>query len=94
LSQKPALLSKYNNIQEQEKVESSNEQNNFAVRRNQQRDSFFATSYSSPQGTETMKLHIVYDGSAKSSKHGRSLNDSLETGPNLILHIFDMLAKF
>ena len=42
----------------------------------------------------TTKVRIVYDGSAKSSKEGRSLNDCSETGPNLIPHIFDMLAKF
>ena len=30
----------------------------------------------------------------KSSKEGRSLNNCLETGSNLIPHIFDMLPKF
>jgi len=43
---------------------------------------------------ETTKVHIVYDGSAKSSKEELSLNDCLETGDNYIPHIFDMLARF
>ena len=40
------------------------------------------------------KVHIVFDGSAKSSKEELSLNNSLETGDNYIPHIFDMLASF
>jgi hypothetical protein len=40
------------------------------------------------------KLHVVYDGSAKSDGKGRSLNESLETGPNFIPHLFDVLVRF
>lgn len=95
LSQKPALLSKYNNIQEQEKngiikrAEQlcSNEEINKGIH-------FLPHRTVVRKEQETTKVHIIYDGSAKSSKHGRSLSDCLETGPNLILHIFDMLAKF
>ena len=43
---------------------------------------------------ETTKVCIVYDGSAKNSKEGRSLNDCLQIGDNYIPHIFNMLAKF
>ena len=43
---------------------------------------------------ETMKLRIVYDGSAKASKHEKSLNDCLQTGPNHLPHVFNMLANF
>ena len=43
---------------------------------------------------ETTKVCIVYDGSAKSSKEKRFLNDCLEVGENYIPHIFDMQAKF
>lgn len=43
---------------------------------------------------ETTKVRIVYDGSAKNSKEGRSLNDCLQIGDNYVPHIFDMLTKF
>ena len=44
--------------------------------------------------SETTKVCIVYDGSAKNSKEGQSLNDCLQIGDNYIPHIFDMLTKF
>lgn len=43
---------------------------------------------------ETIKVHIVYNGSAKSSKEELLLNDCLETGENYIPQIFDKLASF
>lgn len=43
---------------------------------------------------ETTKVRIVYDGSAKSGNQEKSLNDCLETGPNHIPHVFNMLARF
>ena len=43
---------------------------------------------------ETTKVRVVYDGSAKLSKDEKSLNDCLQTGPNHIPHVFNMLANF
>ena len=43
---------------------------------------------------ETTKLRIVYDGSAKPPDREHSLNDCLETGPNFIPQLFDILVKF
>ena len=43
---------------------------------------------------DTTKVRVVYDGSAKGSNDGRSLNDCLETGPNFTPHVFDILVKF
>ena len=42
----------------------------------------------------TTKIRIVYDGSAKLSDAELSLNDCLQTGPNLIPKLFDMLVQF
>ena len=43
---------------------------------------------------ETKKLRIVFDGSERADKNHYSLNDCLETGPNLTPHVFEVLAKF
>ena len=96
LSQEPALLSEYSNIiQEQEKngiIERAeelcgNEEINKGIH-------FLPHHAVVHKDQETMKVCIIYNGSAKSSKQGRSLNNCLETGPNFIPHIFDMLTKF
>jgi len=42
----------------------------------------------------TTKLRIVYDGSAKANGQEVSLNDCLQTGPNFIPKLFDVLIKF
>ena len=42
----------------------------------------------------TTKLRIVYDGSAKCPETNQSINDCLETGPNFIPDLFDILLKF
>ena len=46
------------------------------------------------QDKQTMKLRIVYDGSAKTTTNTASLNDCLKTGPNLIPKLFDVLIRF
>ena len=46
------------------------------------------------QDKDTTKLRVVYDGSAKSESEGRSLNKFLETGPNFIPRLFDVLVRF
>lgn len=46
------------------------------------------------QDKQTTKLRIVYDGSAKTKTDSISLNDCLETGPNLIPKLFDVLITF
>ena len=42
----------------------------------------------------TTKLRIVFDGSAKDTDSEHSINDCLETGPNLTPHLFDVLIRF
>ena len=41
---------------------------------------------------EKIKLHMVYDASAKSG--GPSLNDCLHTGPKFNQYVFDILLRF
>ena len=44
---------------------------------------------------ETSKLRIVYDGSARDTREGdMSINDCLDTGPNLIPKLFNILLRF
>lgn len=43
---------------------------------------------------DTTKVRIVYDCSAKSLSQQRSLNDCVETGPNFIPKLFEVLIKF
>ena len=46
------------------------------------------------QERATTKIHIVYDGSAKTAKLEPSINECLQTGPNLISKLFDVLVRF
>jgi len=46
------------------------------------------------QASQTTKLRIVYNGSARAFNSESSLNDCLETGPNYILKLFDILVRF
>ena len=43
---------------------------------------------------ETTKLRVVFDGSAKPDNTNLSINECLETGPNLVPHLFDVIIKF
>ena len=43
---------------------------------------------------ETTKLCIVYDGSTKLDTNNLSLNDNLDTGPNYIPKLFNVLLRF
>lgn len=44
--------------------------------------------------SQTTKLRIVYDGSAKDRGDLYSLNDHLQKGPNYIPKLFDILVRF
>ena len=46
------------------------------------------------QDSETTRLRIVYNGSAKAYGAEQSLNDCLQTGPNYIPKLFDILIQF
>ena len=97
LRKEPSLLSEYSNIiQDQlkagivEKVTTEDLKNEKTA----------SQSYYLPhlavvrKDRETTKVRVVYDGSAKLSKDEKSLNDCLQTGPNHIPHVFNMLANF
>ena len=43
---------------------------------------------------ETTRLRIIFDGSAKTADRDYSFNDYLETGPNSLLQLFDVLMSF
>ena len=44
--------------------------------------------------SQTTKLKIVYDGSARDVGDDYSLNDCLQKGPNFIPKLFEILIKF
>ena len=46
------------------------------------------------QNRETTKVRVIYDGSAKSKDQHYALNDCLETGPNYIPHLLEVLLRF
>ena len=46
------------------------------------------------QHSQTTKLRIVYDGSARDVGDNYSLNDCLQKGPNFIPKLFEILIKF
>ena len=46
------------------------------------------------QNRETTKLHVVYDGSAKSNNQPYALNDCQETAPNYIPQLLEVLLRF
>ena len=46
------------------------------------------------QSSETTKLRIIYNGSARAFNNESSLNDCLETDPNHIPKLFDILVRF
>ena len=43
---------------------------------------------------ETTRLRIVFDGSARTADRNYSFNDYLETGPNSLPQLFDVLTSF
>ena len=95
LRSKPQMLSEYNIIQEQLKhgiVEYVDE--------SEKPKSFKGEYHYLPhhgvfrQDSETTKLRIVYDGSAKVVGDKFSLNDCLLTGPNSIPKLFNNLIQF
>ena len=95
LRQDPELLTEYDNIiQDQlangiiERVPNKDSNNE----KNAARNHYLPHHAVVRKDRETTKVRIVYDGSAKSGEN--SLNDCLETGPNYIPHVFDMLANF
>ena len=43
---------------------------------------------------DTTKIRIVYDGSARLGNSELSINECLQTGPNLVPNLFDVLVRF
>ena len=56
--------------------------------------SLHVSSCHNPPGENDNKIQIVYDGSAKPNGLEPSLNECLQTGPNIIIKLFDVLVKF
>ena len=97
LRREPSLLSEYDNIiQEQlktgivEEVPAEDLKND----NNTSRSHYLPHLAVVRKDRETTKVRVVYDGSAKASKKERSLNDCLQTGPNHLPHVFNMIANF
>ena len=93
LLRRPELLTEYNNIfreQLQKGIIERVETDSIAVN---------VTHYMPHHAViredkKTTKLRIIYDGSARGDGDELSLNDCLQTGPNMIPKLFDILVKF
>ena len=96
LRKKPALLNEYDGIiQEQCKAGIVERVPDEAPKDNEIQGIHFSPHHAVVRkDRETTKVRVVYDGSAKTIKNERSLNDCLDNGPNYIPLIFDMLIKF
>ena len=106
LQKKPELLKEYDQIikeqlssgiveevpeKEVEKIEVTNIQSSDAHSENMYYIPHHAVIR---QNRETTKLLVVYDGSAKSNNQPYALNDCLETGPNYIPQLLEVLPRF
>lgn len=96
LRKEPSLLSKYNNIiQNQletgivEEVPAKDLTNKAASQCH-----YLPHLAVVRRESKTTKVRVVYDGSSKTSKQEKSLNDCLHTGPNHLPHVFNVLANF
>ena len=96
LKKKPALLKEYDGIiQEQCKAGIIERVPNEVSKETVVKGVHFSPHHAVVRTSrETTKVRVVYDGSAKSTKDDRSLNDCLHNGPNYIPLVFDMLIKF
>ena len=97
LSKEPLLLSEYNDIiQDQLKagIVQEVQTNDLPNNKTSSQGYYLPHLAVVRKDRETTKVRIVYDGSAKSSKQEKSLNDCLQTGPNYLPHVFSMLANF
>lgn len=96
LKKKPALLKEYDGIiQEQCKSGIIERVPNEVSKETEVKGVHFSPHHAVVRTSrETTKVRVVYDGSAKSTKDDRSLNDCLHNGPNYIPLVFDMLIKF
>ena len=106
LRKKPVLLREYDQIikeqlssgvveeiprEEIEQIKS----NNVETRGTQQQITHYVPHHAIiRQNRETTKLRVVYDGSARSKDQPQALNDCLETGPNYIPRLLDVLIRF
>ena len=92
LLRRPELLTEYSNILQEQLCKGIIEK----VRANE----INAPAHYMPhhavirEDKQTTRLQIVYDGSARTNGEGLSLNDCLQTGPNLIPKLFDILLRF
>lgn len=93
LSKSPELVEKYDNvIKEQlelnmiEEVSNKDEQDGIVH--------YLPHHSAVKEASETIKLHVVFDASAKTNANADSLNDCLYKEPNLLLDLHGMLLRF